>query len=78
MLNTLIPNAYQGLHELGIASSSAETYLGILRKRAECEQNGAQWQRSYFQEHAADFCAMTRSYLANQWSGFPVHEWPVC
>lgn len=78
MLDHLIPQALDGLTNLGLKSTEAEYYLSIMQGRMENGQTGAQWQRSYLQKCGGDFTGLMHVYFANQWSGRPVHEWSSC
>jgi CBS domain-containing protein/gamma-glutamylcysteine synthetase len=79
----LLPLARRGLASRGIAVADIERYLGVLEQRVKSGRTGAQWMLDSL-ETTADtarpderFRAITASMLANQWSGKPVHEWPL-
>ncbi len=78
LLKELLPNALLGLLQLGIDRGDAQQYLAVIRQRVESGQNGSEWQRRFIAAHGSDFRTMTNSYLTNQKSGRPVHEWNLC
>jgi hypothetical protein len=78
LLEELLPNALCGLLQLGIERGDAEEYLSVIRQRVESGQNGSEWQRRFIAVHGGDFRTMTNTYLNNQKSGRPVHEWKLC
>jgi hypothetical protein len=80
----LIPQAMQGLRELGADEAVIARYEGILTERARTGRNGARWQidtvtslelRGGTREEA--LAEMTRRYRAGVDSGEPVHAWQV-
>lgn len=80
----LLPMARRGLESLGVAAAEIDRYLGILEKRATCEQNGATWQvatLTRLEETGLDRPAalreMVRLYTDLMNEGRPVHEWPL-
>jgi len=78
LLQQLIPGAIQALGERGFDSHDLRYYLvDILARRVETRRNGAWWQKTFIERHGPDFRAMTRTYLENQSSNLPVHEWSI-
>lgn len=76
LLDTLIPQAAEGLTRLGVAERDVETYLrDIMHRRVMTGRTGADWQRGFVDVHGANFQALTEAYVENQMSGEPVHEW---
>lgn len=80
----LIPQAMQGLRELGADAQVIARYQEILTERARTVRNGARWQidtvtslelRGGTREQA--LAEMTRLYRAAVDSGEPVHAWQV-
>lgn len=80
----LIPQAMQGLRELGADPQVIARYQEILTERARTGRNGARWQidtvtslelRGGTREQA--LAEMTRLYRAAVDSGEPVHAWQV-
>ncbi len=80
----LIPQAMQGLRELGADPQVIARYQEILTERARTGRNGARWQidtvtslelRGGTREQA--LAEMTRRYRAAVDSGEPVHAWQV-
>ena len=84
LLEQLIPQAVQGLIELGTDVALAKHYGEILTGRAQTGRNGARWQIdtvTSLELRGADrpgaLAEMTRLYRAGVDSGEPVHAWPV-
>ena len=73
----LLPMAYHGLEQLGIATSDINKYLSIIDERLKNKTNGATWQRQYVQKYGNDMYALTENYYQQQNSGLPVHKWEV-
>lgn len=73
----LLPMAYEGLAQLGVANSDRQEYLDVIRSRLERGTNGAVWQRAFVHKHGRDMQALTAAYLRHQQEGLPVHEWKV-
>jgi gamma-glutamyl:cysteine ligase YbdK (ATP-grasp superfamily) len=80
----LIPQAMEGLRELGADAAVIARYQEILTERARTGRNGARWQidtvtslelRGGTREQA--LAEMTRRYRAAVDSGEPVHAWQV-
>lgn len=77
ILRCLLPQARQGLQQLGIDREDSDRYLAIIERRVASRQTGSEWQRQFIDRHRGEFPAMTREYLHHQRSGQPVHEWPL-
>jgi gamma-glutamyl:cysteine ligase YbdK (ATP-grasp superfamily) len=77
LLKVLLPMAYDGLQQLGVAGSDSNEYLEIIRQRLETGTNGAGWQRAFVSKHGRDMRALTAAYFQHQNSGQPVHEWKI-
>lgn len=77
ILDELLPIAEQGLVMLGIDEDGRSRYLTIIENRVKSRQTGATWQRASLARHDHDFFRLTASYLENQRSGAPVHEWDI-
>src|SRR5699024_1510752 len=84
LLEQLIPQAVQGLIELGADVKLAKHYGGILTERARTGRNGARWQIDTVTslelrgaDRASALAEMTELYRAGVGSGAPVHDWPV-
>ena len=83
ILDKLIPLSWKGLERNGVAKKDIEKYLGIIRKRVESRQTGAEWQihrfRTLLKKNNSN-CAtrqLVRDMLWYQESNIPVHEWEV-
>jgi len=77
LMDDLLPRARRGLLDLGIDTSEADLWLGIIEGRLRTGQTGAVWQRAWVERRGADLQAMTAAYLERQQSGRPVHEWTL-
>jgi len=85
VLNELLPLAYQGLDQWGVAPGDRDRYLGIIEQRCLRRTNGAGWQSAtvhrlreqFGMDRAAAISAMTRRYMEYMRTGEPVHTWPV-
>ena len=83
ILDTLLPRAEAGLQRSDIDSSDIDRYLGIIQKRVESQQTGAQWQLDSLARmkdvgsRAERLGAITRAMVERQKEGRPVHEWPL-
>ena len=74
---TLLPIANEGLLDLNIAKEDRDFYLNIIHQRAESGQNGSNWQSNFLQRTGGDMHLLTQTYLANQHTGNPVHNWDL-
>ncbi len=83
ILDTLVPLAEKGLQTSDIDPSDIDRYLGIIQKRVETQQTGAQWQLDSLDRmenvgsRAERLGALTRAMVERQKSGNPVHEWSL-
>jgi len=84
IIRHLLPLAAEGLADLGVDAGLIEEYLGVLRDRAQSEQNGAKWQIETLQrlesgglDRSAALARLTSLYASNMHSNLPVHTWPV-
>ena len=77
LLEKLIPAASMGLVELNISREDIDYYLGVIQARVDKGQNGAAWQRSYIRNRGCSVQEMTETYIRNQQSLKPVHEWSI-
>lgn len=80
----LIPQAMQGLSELGADPDVIERYETVLIGRATSRRTGARWQIDTIaaleregHDRPAALAAMTARYREHMWTNTPVHEWPV-
>ncbi|MCS6711713.1 glutamate--cysteine ligase [Brachybacterium sp. EF45031] len=80
----LIPQAMDGLRDLGADQDVVERYGEALLERARTGRNGARWQidtvmalESQGRDRQQALAEMTELYLAGQRSGEPVHRWGV-
>lgn len=73
----LLPLAQAGLLAQGVDVVESDRLLDIIRRRVECGQNGAVWQRRYIAQNPGDFIGLTARYLEHQRQGNPVHEWDI-
>ncbi|PSQ86017.1 MAG: hypothetical protein BRD42_06670 [Bacteroidetes bacterium QS_3_64_15] len=83
ILDMLIPLAEQGLQSSGVNVGDIDRYLGIIQKRVETQQTGAQWQLDSMARmqnvgsRAERLGALTRGMVERQKAGHPVHEWSL-
>jgi CBS domain-containing protein len=83
ILKHLLPLAQSGLKQVGLATEDVDRYLGTLEERVRTEQTGAQWalgSLAAMDPHATREVrhrALVSSMLAQQYSGEPVHRWPL-
>ncbi|MGQ9861040.1 MAG: glutamate--cysteine ligase [Thiobacillaceae bacterium] len=75
LLRELLPQAGEGLAELGLGTEEGERYIGILEARLETGQTGADWLVCHWHRCDDDLKQLMADYLENQRSGAPVHEW---
>lgn len=75
ILDTLLALAQQGLLDLNIDSSDINHYLGIIAKRAETGQTGAEWQIKRMKTNHCTIKQLTKDYLHQQHLSMPVHTW---
>ena len=76
ILAELVPIAAEGLAAQGMDEDLIEHYLDIISCRLASGRNGAAWQLAHFAKHR-DLHRLTATYLENQRTGRPVHEWAV-
>jgi CBS domain-containing protein len=83
ILDELLPLARQGLASRGIDSSDVDRYMGVMEERVRSGRTGAQWA---FDSLAGmgdrgtvngRMRAVAAGMHEQQWSGKPVHEWPL-
>ncbi|EMY32571.1 hypothetical protein D477_019443 [Arthrobacter crystallopoietes BAB-32] len=84
IIRHLLPLAAEGLTDLGVDDGLIEQYLGVLRDRAQSEQNGAKWQIETLRRlesnglgRPAALAKMTGLYAVNMHTNQPVHTWPI-
>jgi CBS domain-containing protein len=83
ILDALLPRAESGLRNSDISDSDIDRYLGIIQKRVETQQTGAQWQLDSLARmknvgsRAERLGAVTRGMVERQKDGAPVHEWSL-
>ncbi len=76
-LELLLPQAREGLLNLGVDRDEVDYWLGIIERRIDCGRTGAVWQRQWVKRHGPDMVGLTQAYLERQAAGTPVHEWAV-
>jgi CBS domain-containing protein len=83
ILSELIPLARRGLLSHGIAEQDVARYMGVLERRVRSGRTGAQWMLDSLESMESQarpderYRSLTASLLEHQWSGKPVHEWPL-
>jgi CBS domain-containing protein/gamma-glutamylcysteine synthetase len=79
----LLPLARRGLSSRGIRAADVERYLDVIERRVRSGRTGAQWMLDSLESIDGQgrpderYRALTADMLRNQWSGRPVHEWPL-
>ncbi|MFG2038081.1 glutamate--cysteine ligase [Dactylosporangium sp. NPDC048998] len=83
VLRRLLPLAYEGLDEWGVAPDHRDRLLGIIEQRCLAQRNGAAWQVEA--AHAIEGSGpverddtmrrLLQEYLPRMHSNVPVHEW---
>lgn len=82
ILTSLLPNAIQGLVNLGIEQQEADELISIIKQRLEKNQNGATWQLQKYQQlkqtldEKTALNTMLDMYIKNVQKGKPVATWP--
>jgi hypothetical protein len=74
LLGQLIPQAREGLADLGVAEGEGR-FLDIIEERVRSRQTGACWQRKAFEMRGCDAYKLMAAYCERQRSGAPVHQW---
>lgn len=77
LLGQLIPQALEGLLQLGCDRAISEYYLSIIKQRLQSGQTGAAWQLAWLDKYGEDRAALVSAYQERQNSGLPVHEWSL-
>ncbi len=83
ILETLIPQARQGLEMSGIEPADIDRYLGIIEDRVVARQTGADWQLKSLATmkgmgtRSERLSALTSAMVENQKTGTPVHTWDL-
>jgi CBS domain-containing protein/gamma-glutamylcysteine synthetase len=79
----LLPLARRGLETRGIDRADIERYLGVIEQRVKGGRTGAQWMLDSLERMGSKgraderYRSLTARMLEHQWSGKPVHEWPL-
>ena len=79
----LLPVAREGLRHRGIRGEDIKRYLGVIEKRVENGQTGADWLLRSYSRMGSDrrrgeiLVALTAATYHRQTQGRPVHSWPL-
>ncbi len=79
----LLPVAREGLRHRGVRDEDIERYLGVIEKRVENGQTGADWLLRSYSRMEGDRrrgeaqVALTAATYQRQTRGRPVHTWPL-
>src|ERR1700689_3515142 len=84
VLRRLLPQAWEGLRQWGVATADADRMLGIIEQRCLSGRTGATWQvemvhrldRGQLDRRTA-LSRMTRGYIERMATNQPVHAWPA-
>ena len=77
IVDELLPLARRGLQASEIPDAEIDEYLEIIGARADCSQNGANWQRRWIAKHGTHWHALVKAYQTLQQQSEPVHTWPL-
>ncbi len=83
ILDRLLPQAADGLHEVGFSEEEVDRYLGVIEERVRSGRTGSQWVFDSLDAMggmgtADSRCrALTASMVKYQESGEPCHKWPA-
>lgn len=77
MLDELLPQAAEGLEQLGIDEADIRHYLSIIAARIETGQTGAVWQQRHMQRTQGDIYRLLLDYARLQHTHTPVHTWTL-
>ncbi|MDQ2782337.1 MAG: glutamate--cysteine ligase [Actinomycetota bacterium] len=84
VLRHLLPLAYQGLTDWGVAPEARDRYLSVIEGRCLSGVNGASWQIEAVRrleerglDRAEALRLMLQSYSEHMHANLPVHTWPL-
>ena len=83
LIEQLLPVAFDGLSAIGIDSTEASHYLGVIEQRLRQRQNGASWQRaklaSLRQTMPLDraLTELLEVFMQHSKDNLPISEWPL-
>jgi CBS domain-containing protein len=83
ILDHLLPLAEKGLQHVGVADDDIRRYLGVIERRVQSEQTGAQWQQESFRrlrkqlKPSVASRLLVQQMLTYQKEDLPVHEWQL-
>ena len=83
ILKRLLPQAADGLEQVGFSSEEVTRYMGVIEARVAAKRTGAQWMLDSDEAMRATAGpdarsrALVKALIQNQTSGHPVHEWPT-
>lgn len=77
MLDELLPQAAEGLEQLGIDDADIRHYLSIIAARIETGQTGAVWQQRHLERTQGSILRLLMDYTRLQHTHTPVHTWPL-
>lgn len=83
ILDELLPLARAGLARSGIDGGDIDRYLGVLEERVRSQRTGSQWALSSLSRMGSQgtretrLRALTSAVQKQQWTGTPVHSWPL-
>lgn len=83
VVERLIPVARRGLDRAGVDADEAGALLDVMGERVTAEVTGARWQRAALAAleermmRGTALAATLDAYIEAQFSGLPVHRWPI-
>lgn len=77
LLQSLLPQAREGLSAQGCSDEDIALYLGVIEARIANGQTGSAWQLGWLDRHGDDMAALVAAYREQHDSGEPVHRWSL-
>jgi gamma-glutamyl:cysteine ligase YbdK (ATP-grasp superfamily) len=75
LLEKLIPQAREGLADLGVDDASG--WLDVMEARVRSRQTGAAWQRRALEARGGNVYELMAAYCERQRGGAPAHQWEL-
>ena len=62
---------------MSLESQDWQQWMKIMEERLQSGRNGATWQRMWVERYGREMTELMTTYLEQQESGRPVHEWDL-